>query len=165
MSEENAVTKTETENAAENGTAEGAKTATSTENAENNAAESAAAKENGDGGGSAEDGAAAAPAAEESAPEPPNESEELYKKLGEASEPKTSLKKYLTKGVLDKLKNKKTEKGGTLAMCIKSGEAFSRCSRHSLLVCIDYADDRYRLGLNLRAFCVGVCSSACFLLL
>lgn len=50
------------------------------------------------------------------------EVEELYQKLTEAENCKSLLKKHLTKDVFEKLKDKKTSLGGTLADCIRSGK-------------------------------------------
>lgn len=46
---------------------------------------------------------------------------ELWKKLSEG-ESKSLLKKHCTKEVYEKLKDKKTKLGGTLADCIRSGK-------------------------------------------
>ena len=46
--------------------------------------------------------------------------EALFEKLDKA-ESKSLLKKYLTKEVFDKLKDKKTKQGCDFASCIKSG--------------------------------------------
>ncbi|KAK3786729.1 hypothetical protein RRG08_000937 [Elysia crispata] len=56
------------------------------------------------------------------APEPHVvEAEELFKQLSSAENCQSLLHKHLTQAVLDKLKEKKTSLGGTLANCIKSG--------------------------------------------
>lgn len=118
MSEDNTVAtklpeSENTENkAAENNTA-GNKTENSTE-AESNPGENSSA-ENKTASPAAEVGGGAVAEADEA--------ESLFQKLSEASESKCLLKKHLTKGVLDKLKNKKTQRGGTVADCIRSGKS------------------------------------------
>lgn len=118
MSEEKTVaTKLESENtennAAENNTAEN-KTENSTE-AESNPGENSSA-ENKTASPAAEAGGGGAVAESD-------EAESLFRKLSEASESKCLLKKHLTRGVLDKLKDKKTQRGGTVADCIRSGKS------------------------------------------
>ncbi|XP_041355015.1 taurocyamine kinase-like [Gigantopelta aegis] len=47
--------------------------------------------------------------------------EAMFKKLTEADDCKSLLKKHLTKEIFEKVKDKKTTLGGTLADCIRSG--------------------------------------------
>ena len=47
--------------------------------------------------------------------------EAMFKKLNESEECKSLLKKHLTKEIFEKVKDKKTALGGTLADCIRSG--------------------------------------------
>lgn len=49
--------------------------------------------------------------------------QELFTKINSATECKSLLKKNLSTEIYDKLKDKKTSFGGTLADCIRSGEA------------------------------------------
>ncbi len=50
------------------------------------------------------------------------ELDSMFKKLSEAENCNSLLKKHLTKDVFESLKEKKTSLGGTLADCIRSGE-------------------------------------------
>lgn len=132
MSEENTVlAKPESENtennAAEKNTAENKTENSTTENnpAENNKTENS----------SGENKTESPPKEEVPAAAEANEAEGLFKKLSEASDSKCLLKKHLTKSALDKLKDKKTERGGTLADCIRSGKS------------IDFRSSRGRCGV------------------
>ena len=73
------------------------------------------------------------------APEPHVvEAEELFKKLSSAENCQSLLHKHLTQAVFDKIKEKKTGLGGTLADCIRSGESihFFKLAFGILNVCV-----------------------------
>lgn len=64
----------------------------------------------------------AAPPAVVEVPAHVTEAEELFKILTSATDCHSLLRKHLTQAVFDKVKEKKTSLGGTLADCIRSGE-------------------------------------------
>ncbi|XP_070191191.1 arginine kinase-like [Littorina saxatilis] len=125
MSEENTViANQESETATANGGASASENKPDNNAAENNTAEKAAGSNNTAGGTTSENATESPPKEGEPASTPaqePSEAETLYKNLGESAECKSLLKKHLTKSVFEKLKDKKTAKGGTLAQVIKAG--------------------------------------------
>lgn len=56
-----------------------------------------------------------------------------FKKLEAATDCKSLLKKYLTRDIFDKLKDKKTALGATLLDVIQSGEWTGLCNYFNLL--------------------------------
>lgn len=59
--------------------------------------------------------------------------EELWKSLQEAVNSKSLLKKHLTPARYERLKNKKTKFGGTLADCIRSGKKIKSLCEDDIL--------------------------------
>ena len=59
--------------------------------------------------------------------------DELWGSLSGQKDSKSLVKKHLTKDVYEKLKDKKTSLGGTLAQCISSGKLFYYY--HYFLIC------------------------------